>query len=212
MDTAAINHGSMLGQRGTAVWPAVVGLLAAAVLCGACKGQPAPVATVTASPPTVAAPVPTPTSTPSLIRVVKVLPTTAIRSNDQYHLNNCGGIVELRRPFSEVAQVRTQVALSDQATASDGTTIPLLDPLRSQLMTEVSCAYQEQLDAARATVEQYEMVAGAQTRWYITVIWEEAVFAASLSFPSDGITAMAAYTYTQTVPIMGSVKPMPCTA
>lgn len=205
---------------------ALLALLAMVLACGACTGRtPAtPSATPTPAPTATAlareAPAPTatamstrePAPTAGAIRVIKVMPEKKMTSNEQYEFSNCGGIEELRRPFSEAAQVWTEVVISDKATLSNGTTIPVSEPLCSQLVAEVQRAYQEELAAARAAVEQTEMVAGAQTRWNITVIWEDQVFAASVSFPSDSLTATAAYTYTQHVPIMGSVKPMPCTA
>jgi hypothetical protein len=150
--------------------------------------------------------------TPNPIRVVKVLPNTQVTSNEEYHLNNCGGITALRQPFSDAAKIWTEVAVSDQATLSDGTIILVSEPMRSELVHEVELAYQDALGVARATLDASEMLAPPFTVWYITVIWEDRLFAASISFPSDGLTAMAAYTYTQHVPIMGSVKPMPCTA
>jgi hypothetical protein len=153
---------------------------------------------------------PTPTTNP--IRVVKVLPNTQVTSNEDYHLNNCGGTTALRQPFSDAAQISTEVAVSDQATLSDGTIVPVSEPVRSELEQEVELAYQDELGVARSTLDASEMVAAPFTRWYVTVIWEDSVFGASVSFPSDGLTAMAAYTYTQHVPTMGYVKPMPCTA
>jgi hypothetical protein len=153
-----------------------------------------------------------PTPTPNPIRVVQVLPNTQVTSNEDYHLNNCGGTTALRQPFSDAAQVSTEVTVSDQATLSDGTIVPVSEPLRSELVHEVELAYQDVLGVARATLDKSEMLAPPFTVWYITVIWEDRFFAASISFPSDGLTAMAAYTYTQHVPIMGYVKPMPCTA
>lgn len=127
-------------------------------------------------------------------------------------MNNCGGIEEMRRPFSDAAEIWTEVTISDQATRSDGAMIPVSEPVRSELVHEVELAYEEELALACATVHQSEMVAGAQERFYVTVIWEDRAFAASVSFPSDGLTATAAYTYTQHVPTMGYFRPMPCTA
>jgi hypothetical protein len=208
---------------------ALIVLLTAGLICNACRysvpplggtnhpvttaspvpGGPATVS-ATATPPPVETLAPTPTTSP--IRVVKVLPNTYVTSNEDYHLNNCGGITALRQPFSDAAQISTEVAVSGQATLSDGTVVPVSEPMRSELVQEVELAYQDELGEARATLDTSEMVAAPFTRWYVTVIWEDSVFAASVSFPSDGMTAMAAYTYTQHVPIMGYVKPMPCTA
>ena len=153
-----------------------------------------------------------PTATPRAIRVVKVSPIVEVTTTEQYHLNNCSNYTAMRQPFSDAAQIWTEVAVSDQATRSDGTIIPVSEPMRSELVHEVELAYQDALGVARATLDASEMLAPPFTVWYITVIWEDRLFAASISFPSDGLTAMAAYTYTQHVPIMGSVKPMPCTA
>jgi hypothetical protein len=204
--------------------------LAAALACSACTSQPAATAPrvpgtpsralggigaaatvlATATPPPVATLVPTPTPNP--IRVVKVLPNAQVTSNEQYELNNCSNSTAMREPFSDAAQISTEVAVSDQATLSDGTIIPVSEPIRSELVQEVEQAYQDALGEARAMLDKSEMVAAPFTRWYITVIWEDSVFAASASFPSDGMTATAAYTYTEHVPRMGSQKPMPCTA
>jgi hypothetical protein len=153
-----------------------------------------------------------PTPTPNPIRVVKVLPNTQVTGNEEYHLNNCGGTTALRQPFSDAAKIWTEVAVSDHATLSDGTIIPVSEPMRSELVHEVELAYQDALDVTRAALDASEMLAPPFTVWYITVIWEDRLFAASVSFPSNGITAMAVYTYTQHVPTMGYVKPMPCTA
>lgn len=154
---------------------------------------------------------PVPTPTPRAIRVVRASPVVEFVATEQYHLDNCEGIKEMRKSFSDAAQVWTEIAISDQATRSDGTVLSVSEPLRSALVHEVELAYQESLAAARAVVEQSEMVAGAQTRWNVSVIWEDRIFAASISFPSDSMTAMAAYTYTQRVPRMGYVQPLPCT-
>jgi hypothetical protein len=205
-------------------------LLAAAFAWSACTSQPAATASrvagtpsralggigsagtvlATAAPPPVATVAPTPTPNP--IRVVRVLPNTQVTSNEQYELNNCSNSTAMHEPFSDAAQISTEVAVSNQATRSDGTIIPVPEPIRSELVQEVEQAYQDALGEARAMLDKSEMVAAPFTRWYITVIWEDSVFAASASFPSDGMTAMAAYTYTQHVPRMGSQKPMPCTA
>lgn len=153
----------------------------------------------------------TPTPTPPAIRVVKVMPEKAVAANEHYEFDNCGGIVELHRPFSDAAQVWAEVTVPAQATGPDDAAISVPDPLRTRLMNEIQRAYQEQFEATRTAVEQTEMVAGAYTRWDVLVIWEDWIFAASVSFPVDGITATMAYTYTQHVPKMGYLNPMPCT-
>jgi len=152
-----------------------------------------------------------PTATPRPVRVIKTAPIVEVTGNEEYHLNNCAGTEEMRRPFSDAAQMRTEVTISDQATRSDGAMIQVSEPIRSQLVHEVELAYQQELELAQAAWAQSEMVAGAYTRFYVIVTWEDRVFAASVSFPSDGMTTTVAYTYTQHVPIMGYFQPMPCT-
>jgi hypothetical protein len=230
MNIIGINHNKPLQPQWTKAvrGHALLLLLAAALACSACRysvppsgGASQPTATVsplpggaatapaTATPPTTETPAPTPTPNP--IRVVKVLPNAQVTSNEEYHLNNCANYTPLRQPFSDAAQIWTEVAVSDQATRSDGAIIPVSEPIRSELAHEVELAYQEELAAASATLDQSEMVAAPYTRWYVTVIWGESVFAASISFSSDGMTATAAYTYTQHVPSMGSQQPQACT-
>ena len=222
-DRYIMNDNSRVGDFSKAILGGalIVALLIAGLICGACRNAPAgansdppvagthqPDATATATAlPTVAAVTPAPTANP--IRVVKVLPNTQVVSNAEYSLRNCGGNTPLRQPLSVAAQISTTVTVSEQATLSDGTTMPVPD---SQLVQEVELAYQDELTAARATLDAIEMFAPPYTNWQITIIWEERSFAASVSFPSGGLTAMAAYTYTQHVPSMGYQKQMPCTA
>ncbi len=159
--------------------------------------------------PSTATPEPTPTARP--VRVIKTAPVIEVTGNEDYHLNNCAGTGELRRPFSDAAQISTEVVISDQATRSDDVTISLSASMRSELAQEIELAYQPELGLARGTLGQSEMVAGAYTRFYVLVVWENRVFSAGITFPSDGLTATATYTYTQHVPTMGYLKPMPCT-
>lgn len=170
---------------------------------------PIPVAVMPTPTPTVVAVTPTPAPRP--IRVIKAIPAVEVTGNEDYPFNNCGGTEELRRPFSEAAQIWTEVAAADQATRSDGALIPVSEPLRSELAREVELAYQEELALAQTTLDQSEMVAGAYTRWSVVVIWEARVFSAGISFPADGLSATTVYTYTQHVPVMGYFKSMACT-
>lgn len=205
-------------------------------LCAACGGKPAATRTLpTALPeaivevsPAAAVPTgtaaatavpPTPTAAPRPIRVIKTAPVANVVSNEEYPFSNCGGTVPLQQPFSAAAQVSAEVVIADVATRSDGTTIAVDDARRAELAQEVELAYAPELAAARAAVDEARLVAAPFTRWNVLIIWEDRVFAAAVSFPSDGptagaapLTATTAYTYTQHVPSIGYYMTMPCTA
>jgi hypothetical protein len=214
MDTAAINRNRTLWQRCTAVWPSVVGLLAVVVLCGACNGQPTPVASVTASPPTVAAPAstPAPTSTPSLVRVLMVAPVSRVTRNDEYYFDNCSGGYPVTRPFSEAARVTETLTLAEQASAiSTNATVPIPAEMRAKLEAEIKLAYQETAQSARSLVSQTTLFCNAHDRNNTVIVWEERTCASVVSFPLDGVAYSAEYTYLLEVPRPGTVKPGICT-
>ena len=197
-------------------------VLLTACLCAACAGSTAgpstpvtlPDAAATQQPPTAV-----PTATPRPIRVIKTSAAANVISNEDYPFSNCSGTVSLSQPFSEVAQVSAEVVISDQATRSDGTVIAVDETRRAELAREVELAYEPELAAARAAVDEEELVAAPFTRWNVVIVWEDRVFAATVSYPGDGatagvapLTATAAYTYTQHVPSVAYYKTMFCTA
>jgi hypothetical protein len=191
-------------QPTATAWPALGGVATILPIAGGGASESA-----TTTPLHVATPAPTPTA--RAIRVVKVPPIVQVTGNEQYDLNNCSNSVPLRQPFSDAAQISTEVAVSDQAARPDGTLISVSEAIRSELGREVELAYQDALGASREALDASEMMAPPFTRWYVTVIWEDWVFAGSVSFRSDSMTAMATYTYTQHVPKMGSIQPQACT-
>jgi hypothetical protein len=155
---------------------------------------------------------PLPEPTPNPIRVVRVMPHTLVTGNEDYHLNNCSAATTMRQPFWDAAQLWTEVVVSDRATLSDGTIISVPDSVRWDIAHEVELAYQDSLATVSAMVHGSVMLAPPFTRWYVIVIWKDLTYSANVSFPSDGATAVAAYTYTQHVPEMGPIKTAPCTA
>ena len=155
---------------------------------------------------------PTVTATPETIRVLPVMPVTQATRNDEYYLDNCSSSTPVTRSLAEGAAVQMSVTISDQATQVGGSlTAPISAEMKDRLATEVEAAYQEALDAARAAVSETILFTDAHARNYITIVWEERVYAATVCFSINGVAYVAEYTYTLEVPRAGSVKPGICT-
>lgn len=203
----------MRGQ--TQTWSNTLLLLAILALVSASCGSQT---THTPNPPTVTAPTvvaevkPTVTTTPQTIRVLPVMPVAQVTRNDEYYFDNCSPDTPATRPFSEVAPVQMAITVADQATQLTGTaTIPIPAEVKDPLVAEVIKTYQDAFAAAKAEVAGVTLFANAHDRYTIVIVWEARVYSGSVSFPMDGLTYSAGYTYTLEVPRTGTIKPGICT-
>ena len=151
-------------------------------------------------------------ATPKTIRVLQVMPVAQVTRNEEYYFDNCSASTPATRPLSEAAQVQMAVVVVDQATQLTGSAkVSLPTEVKEKLATEVKAAYQEALNTARSTVSQTTLFCNAHDRYNVVILWEQRVYAGTVSFPMDGITYSAEYTYTLEVPKPGTIKPGICT-
>lgn len=167
-----------------------------ALSCSACNSQSKPVAK---------------SADTESIRVAVVAPASRILRNDDFYLDNCSGLSEVRQPLASTAQVEKTVSIAAEATAvKTGAAAAIPEELKAELVTQVELTYQEVFETTSSNVDQTEMVAGAHTRFTFTIIWEEQEFASTVSFAMNGITYIAPYTYTLHIPRLGSARPGIC--
>ncbi len=186
-------------------------LALASASCGSQAGQ-VPSMPTAAAPPAIAEVKPTATATPPAIRVLRVMPVSQVTRNDEYYFDNCSPDIPATRPFSEVAQVQMAVAVAGQATQLTGAaTAPIPEAVKGQLVAEVAKTYQDTFAAAKAEVAGVTLFANAHDRYTVVIVWDARLYSGSVSFPMDGVTYTAEYTYTLEVPRTGTIKPGICT-
>jgi hypothetical protein len=129
------------------------------------------------------------------------MPVAHVTRNDEYYFDNCSGDYPVTRSLSEAAQVQKALTVTDQAVQlSSSATAPIPADVENKLGAEIEAAYQEELEAARATVIQTTLFANAHDRYNIVIVWEERVYSGTISFAMDGVAYSAGYTYTLEVP------------
>lgn len=166
--------------------------------------------TVEATP--VAVSKPTETTAAPAYRVLRVLPVSQVTRNDEYYLDNCSPSRPETRPFSAVAQVQESITIAAQASALSGSgSVVLPAELAKELAAAVKSTYQADLDQAVGKVSETNLYIGAHDRYNVVIVWEERVYAATVSFSMDGQAYTAEYRYVLQVPRPGSIKPGICT-
>ena len=68
-----------------------------------------------------------------------------------------------------------------------------------------------ELDAAVSKVSETTLYINAHDRYNLVIIWEERVYASTVTFSMDGTAYTAEYKYLLEVPRPGSIKPGICT-
>ncbi|HNR96923.1 MAG TPA: hypothetical protein PKH89_08135 [Anaerolineae bacterium] len=179
-----------------------------------CTGQPTPARN---QPPTVEAPPvaegkPTAAIAAPAYRVLRVLPVSQVTRNDEYYFDNCSPSSPAARSFSVAARVAETVTIADQATELTGSaTVPIPAAIKDELAEAVRQAYSSELDAAVSKVSETTLYINAHDRYNLVIIWEERVYASTVTFSMDGIAYTAEYKYLLEVPRPGSIKPGICT-
>lgn len=189
-------------------------LLAALAWFGAgCGNRATPSAPPTPTPVTQATEVPpAPSPTPKAVRVLLVEPVSQVTRNDEYYFDNCSPSAPATRSFSVAARVSETVTIADQATLLTGSaTAPIPPALKEELAAEVKAAYKATLDEAISKVSQTTLYINAHDRYNVVIIWEERLYASTVTFPMDGKTYTAEYKYLLEVPRPGTIKPGICT-
>lgn len=185
-------------------------LLAALAWIGAGCGVPGtptrqPTATVVEVPPA-------PSPTPKAVRVLLVEPVSQVTRNDEYYFDNCSPSAPATRSFSVAAQVTETVTIADQATQLTGSaTAPISAAKKDELAEAVREAYKATLEAAVSKVSQTSLYIGAHDRYNVVIVWEERTYSSTVTFPMDGVSYSADYTYLLEVPRPGTIKPGICT-
>jgi len=159
-----------------------------------------------------AEPIPTPTTAAPAYRVLRVLPVARVTRNDEYYFDNCSPSAPATRSFSVAARVSETVTIADQATQLTGsTTAPIPAAKKDELAEAVRQAYKSDLDEAVSKVSQTTLYCGAHDRYNVVIVWEERLYASTVTFTMDGTSYSAEYKYLLEVPRPGSIKPGICT-
>ncbi len=188
------------------------------LLAVGCSSAPTP--TPTPVPPTVTprptatptvTPVP-PTPTPEPPQVALVEPEVSTVDYEEFEWRNCDTLEELVRLVASVAPVQVEANIAEYATpASGGDGLAVADDLRKELEALVCEAYEETFNQAQAEGANDEFVVPPDRVISFRVLWEEHKYVGTVSFPVDGVTYSAEYTYIMMVPKRAGYRMISCT-